>query len=82
MGVSLYLQKDLNLAKKDVEQYRGRSVTVKSNGGRQKIKKFEGVIGDTYPSVFTIILKNGKGGNLKTYSYVDLLTNNVELYLK
>ncbi len=78
----MYLQKDLNLAKKDVEQYKGRLVTVKSNSGRQKVKKYEGVIGDAYPSVFTIMLKNSKGGALKTYSYVDLLTSNVELFLK
>ncbi len=79
----MYLQKDLNLAKRDIEQYKGRVVTVKSNGGRQRIKKFEGVITDTYPSVFTIRLPNeGRGRNLKTFSYVDLLTNNVELFLK
>ncbi len=78
----MYLQKDLTQVKKDIEKHKNCAVTVKSNGGRQKIKKFDGVIKDTYPSVFTIMLQNSKGGNIKTYSYVDLLTNNVELFLK
>ncbi len=74
----MYLQKDLTQVKRDIEKYKDCVVTVKSNGGRQKSKKFEGVIKDTYPSVFTVML----GDTLKTYSYVDLLTNNVELVLK
>lgn len=78
----MYLQKDLSQAKRDVEKHKGCNVTVKSSIGRQRIKKFDGVIQDTYPSVFTILIPNGKGGNVKTYSYVDLLTSNVELYVK
>ncbi len=77
----MYKQADLTLARKDVEKYKGRVVTVKSNNGRQKIKKFDGIIADAYPSVFTIMLKNSKSGVLKTYSYVDLITNSVELFL-
>ncbi len=77
----MYKQADLTLARRDVEKYKGRAVTVKSNNGRQKIKKFDGVITDAYPSVFTIMLKNSKNGALKTYSYVDLITNSVELFL-
>lgn len=73
---------DINSVKRDVEKYKNCRVTIKSNGGRQKPKKFDGVIMDTYPSVFTIMLQNGKGGSLKTYSYVDLITKNVELFLK
>ncbi len=77
----MYKQTDITLARRDVEKYKGRAVTVKSNNGRQKIKKFDGVITDAYPSVFTIMLKNSRGGSLKTYSYVDLITNSVELFL-
>ncbi len=72
------MQKDLTQVKRDIEKYKDCVVTIKSNGGRQKMKKYEGVIKDTYPSVFTVM----QGESLKTYSYVDLLTNNVELYLK
>ncbi len=74
----MYLQKDLTQVKRDIEKYKDCVVTIKSNGGRQKMKKYDGVIKDTYPSVFTVM----EGESLKTYSYVDLLTNNVELYLK
>ncbi len=77
----MYRQEDLDLARKDVEKYKGRAVTVKSNNGRQKSNKFAGVITDAYPSVFTIMLKDSKSGALKTYSYVDLITNSVELFL-
>ncbi len=72
------MQKDLTQVKRDIEKYKNCVVTIKSNGGRQKMKKYDGVIKDTYPSVFTVM----QGESLKTYSYVDLLTNNVELYLK
>ncbi len=72
------MQKDLTQVKRDIEKYKDCVVTIKSNGGRQKMKKYEGVIKDTYPSVFTVM----QGESLKTYSYVDLLTNNLELYLK
>lgn len=78
----MYLKKDINLAKQDIERYKGCAVTVKSNAGRQKIKKFEGIIKDAYPSVFTVMLQGDKVCGLKTYSYVDLITNNVELILK
>ncbi len=74
----MYLQKDLNQVKRDIEKYKDCVVTIKSKGGRQKMKKQEGIIKDTYPSVFTVM----QDGSLKTYSYVDLLTNNLELYLK
>ncbi len=74
----MYLQKDLTQVKRDIEKYKDCVVTIKSNGGRQKIKKQDGVIKDIYPSVFTVM----QGEILKTYSYVDLLTNNVELHLK
>ncbi len=77
----MYRQADLNLARKDVEKYKGRVVTVKANNGRQKVKKYDGVITDAYPSVFTIMLKDSKSGTLKTYSYVDLITNSIELFL-
>ncbi len=77
----MYKQADLTLARRDVEKYKGRAVTVKSNNGRQKIKRFDGIITDAYPSVFTVMLKNSKSGALKTYSYVDLITNSVELFL-
>lgn len=78
----MYMGRDLRLAKQDVEKYKGCVVTVRSNAGRQRIKKFEGVIKDAYPSVFTIMLQGESVCNIKTFSYVDLLTNNVELTLK
>ncbi len=78
---NMYKQADLTLARRDVEKYKGRVVTVKSNNGRQKVNKFDGVITDAYPSVFTIMLIESKSCALKTYSYVDLITNSVELFL-
>ncbi len=77
----MYKQEDITLARRDVEKYKGRVVTVKANNGRQKVKKYDGVITDAYPSVFTIMLKDSKNGVIKTYSYVDLMTNCVELFL-
>lgn len=46
------------------------------NGSRNQIEEFEGVINNTYNKVFTILVD---GYTLKSFSYSDILTNNLEI---
>lgn len=46
------------------------------NGVRNQSEEFEGVINNTYNKVFTILID---GCILKSFSYSDVLTNNLEI---
>ena len=61
----------------------GRKVMVKCNLGRNKFDIEEGIICDTYPSVFLVQIKDVYNDcyRLKSFSYKDVLTKEVELEL-
>lgn len=61
----------------------GRKVLVKSNRGRNKYDIEEGIICGTYPSVFLVQIKDTYNDcmRLKSFSYTDVLTKDVELEL-
>ena len=46
------------------------------NGSRNQIEEFEGIINKTYNKVFTILVNDN---TLKSFSYSDVLTNNLEI---
>ena len=46
------------------------------NGSRNQTEEFEGIINKTYNKVFTIL---ANGNTLKSFSYSDVLTNNLEI---
>lgn len=76
-------QTDLNLVRKAVIKHIGQKVKVMENKGRHKVDITEGVIAETYPSIFLIQV----GGEMKeamhtmSFSYTDVLTKNVQLTL-
>jgi len=58
----------------------GEKVKLKGNGGRKKYYTREGVIFDTYPSVFTVkVDMDGGMAQTLSYTYWDVLTSDVEL---
>lgn len=76
------------IAKNDVEQCRsdltaclGRKVKLRSNGGRKRIIIHEGILDSCYPNVFTVRCdrKQSKYPELISFSYVDILTETVEV---
>jgi uncharacterized protein Veg len=74
---------DIAGVKKAVDANRGRRVRVRANKGRHKYAVAEGVICESYPNIFTIRL-NAEGNlaeRLVSYSYTDLLTNDVQIVL-
>jgi len=71
---------DLLEIKKNIEICIGEKVQLKSNKGRKKTFIREGVIENTYPSIFTIKFENEYDMTRRvSYSYTDVLTNAVEL---
>ena len=62
--------------KEQIESLKGQGVDLEVNIGRKRIKQFSGIIESVYPSVFTFVDING---NLKTYSYSDILCGDVKI---
>jgi uncharacterized protein Veg len=76
-------QNDVNNVRNAVRRHMGRRVKVKINKGRHKVDITEGIISETYPSIFLIKIQENKNMPERTlsYSYTDLLTKDIELIL-
>lgn len=64
--------------RKDLESNKGKLVHFKYNGARNQIEEFDGIIEDTYNAIFTIRLDN----KIKTFTYSDILTEILELFIQ
>ncbi|NLJ90630.1 MAG: hypothetical protein GX323_06990 [Clostridiales bacterium] len=73
---------DVNNVRREVTDNIGRRVKIKANKGRRKISIAEGVITETYPSIFLIETEDDKN-NVRTmsFSYKDVLTKDVKMML-
>ena len=70
----------LDRIKKNVETYVGERVRLKANKGRKKTFVKEGVLEQTYPSIFVVKFEeNHNVVRRASYSYSDILTETVEL---
>lgn len=76
-------QNDVNKVRNAVMKQMGKKVKVRINRGRHKIDEAEGIISETYPSIFLIKIQETKDMPVRTmsYSYTDILTKDVELIL-
>lgn len=61
----------------------GKKVKIRINRGRHKVDISEGIISETYPSIFLVKIQDSKDmpGRVVSYSYTDILTKDVELIL-
>ena len=59
-------------------ELKGKDVKMSVNRGRKKIVKFEAVLTEIYPSVFTVTT-NGENINNHSYSYTEVLCGNVKV---
>ncbi|WP_058485857.1 Veg family protein [Defluviitalea phaphyphila] len=75
------VSQDLSKIRKNIQEYVGTRVKLKTNKGRRKIIINEGILEDAYPSVFVVKVKNAFEDTFRTisYSYTDILTKTVEL---
>ncbi|HEX9062253.1 MAG TPA: Veg family protein [Clostridia bacterium] len=66
--------------KKDIETCIGKKVQFRANRGRRKCVIREGIVENTYPSIFVVKFENEYDTTRRvSYSYTDVLTKAVEL---
>jgi len=64
----------------DLAGLMGQRMRLKANMGRSKILEREGVLEETHPSLFVLKIEEKRGRTARvSYSYVDILTGQVEL---
>lgn len=76
-------QTDVNRVRRSVVKHVGSKVKIRANKGRHKIDVTEGIISETYPSIFLIEVHDELENTFKTmtFSYTDILTKDVRLTL-
>ncbi len=64
-----------------VEGCVGQKVKFKIKKGKSKPLMSEGVIAETYPSIFTVRVESKGLKRVVSFNYIDILTNYVELFI-
>lgn len=64
-----------------VEDCIGKKVKFKLKKGKSRSHFNEGIILDTYPSIFTVYIEKKDYKRIVSFNYIDILTNNVEFYI-
>jgi len=67
----------LSTIKKEIESHVGEKVMLKDIGGRRKVFIKDGIIENTYSSIFVVRLNDSH--RRISYSYSDVLTKTVQL---
>lgn len=67
--------------RESLEKIKGSIVNLEVNRGRKKIVKFDAKLINTYPSVFTVFVKDSNEPK-QSYSYTEVLCGNVKIYPK
>ncbi len=67
--------------RKNVEEYVGQRVVLKANKGRKRTIVREGILENTYPSIFIVRIDGQLKDHVRrvSYSYSDILTETVEI---
>ena len=75
-------QADIKKVKSSVDKNVGNRVKIRANRGRHKIDITEGVISETYPSIFLVEVENKLDDTVQTvsFSYTDVLTKDVQMH--
>lgn len=64
-----------------LEKNKGKNLKFKFNGTRNQIEEFYGTIEQIYNYIFTIRLTENNN-IIKSFSYADVLTNGLEIFIK
>ena len=66
--------------KKDIEHLVGEKIRLKANKGRKRITIREGILEDTYRSLFVVRIKDKYDSErMVSYTYTDILTRTVQI---
>ena len=63
-----------------VRLHKGSRIFYRAANGRRKVEERNGVIQETYPSLFTVYIESQQ--STVSFSYADLLTREVEVQLE
>ena len=74
-------QSDIMKVKSSVDKNIGSKVKIRANRGRHKIDVAEGIISETYPSIFLVEVINKIDDTTQKFSYTDVLTKDVQMQL-
>lgn len=76
-------QINVNQVRRAVNNHIGSKVKIMANKGRHKIDVTEGIIMETYPSIFLVKVINNLEDSSQTvsFSYTDVLTKDVQMML-
>lgn len=69
----------LEEVKNKIKELKGINIFMAINRGRRKIDKFNAIIDNVYPSVFTVKVDAINQQNIQTFSYFDVLCGDVEI---
>lgn len=74
---------DISKVKSSVNKNIGNKVKIRANRGRHKIDVAEGIICETYPSIFLVEVINEIDDTTQkiSFSYTDVLTKDVQMQL-
>jgi uncharacterized protein Veg len=72
----------LDQIKEEVKSFVGHRVSVKANRGRRKAVEKEGVLEKTHRNVFVVRIKDHNQIRRLSYTYADLLTDDVVIKSK
>ena len=73
---------DVSHVRNDIQKIIGSTVRLETNKGRHKSVIRQGVVSNVYPSIFTVLLSDGRNYSRNmSFSYTDVLTNAVEITL-
>jgi len=78
----VYVQDNVSRVRSDIARFIGSKVKMESNKGRSKAVITEGVLENTYPSIFTIRLdleSEEVKNRTVSFSYTEILTRAVEM---
>ena len=59
----------------EIERLKGANISMEINKGRKRIEKYQGIIENVYPSIFTVNI--GEGKKAMSYSYTEVLCGDV-----
>lgn len=76
-------QADILRVRSSVDQNIGNKVKIRANRGHHKIDVTEGIIRETYPSIFLVEVENKLDDTTQkiSFSYTDVLTKDVQMQL-
>lgn len=70
----------VDIIRNKIEELIGKNISMEVCRGRKQIKKYSGVVENTFPSVFVVRLTDGNSVvNSLSYSYSDVLCGEVKI---